>query len=189
MSTIVAVRKNGRIVIAADSLTTFGDTRLPASDDAAWDKIHRYRDSYIGIVGSAAHLLVVQSLFTEAVDYDLSSRSAIFETFRSLHPRLKEEYFLNPKEDEEDAYESTRMDALIANPNGIFGLFSLREVFEYQRFWAVGSGADYALGAMHALWDREQDAEAIARAGVEAGAAFNSATSLPMTLYAMEEAV
>ncbi|RMG50919.1 MAG: MFS transporter [Gammaproteobacteria bacterium] len=186
MSTIVAVKKNGCIVIAADSLTTFGDTRLPAVDDAAWDKIHRYRDSHIGIVGSAAHLLVIQSIFTEDADFDLSNRAAIFETFRSLHPRLKEEYFLNPKEDEDDAYESTRMDALIANPDGIFGLFSLREVFEYQRFWAVGSGADYALGAMHALWERENDAEAIARAGVEAGAAFNNATSLPMTLYSME---
>ncbi|MDH5246665.1 MAG: MFS transporter, partial [Betaproteobacteria bacterium] len=30
MTTLVAVRKNDEIAIAADSLTTFGDTRLSA---------------------------------------------------------------------------------------------------------------------------------------------------------------
>jgi len=33
MTTLVAVRKNDEVVIAADSLTTFGDTRLSAEFD------------------------------------------------------------------------------------------------------------------------------------------------------------
>jgi len=188
MSTLVAVRKNNRICIAGDSLTTFGDTRLSSEYDAASDKIHPYADSFVGVVGSAAHALVLQSVFDDkaAHKHDLSSRQAIFETFRALHPKLKEEYFLNPKEDEEDAYESSRMDVLIVNAGGIFGVYSLREVFEYSRFWALGSGAEFALGAMFALYDRSDDAEKIARAGVEAGAEFNSASSLPMTLYTID---
>jgi ATP-dependent protease HslVU (ClpYQ) peptidase subunit len=183
MSTIVAVRKGNQVCIAADSLTSFGDTRLAAGYDAAYDKIHSYGDNYLGVVGSAAHLQVFQSIFAQGADYDLSSRAAIFETFRSLHPRLKDEYYLNPKEDEEDAYESSRIDALIINPKGLFGVYSLREVFEYTRYWSIGSGAEYALGAMHALYDRLESAEDIARAGVEAGAEFDNASSLPMSLY------
>ena len=78
------------------------------------------------------------------------AKAAIFETFRKLHPILKEQHFLNPKEEEDDPYESTQMTALIANEHGIFGVYSMREVFEYSRFWAVGSGREFALGAMHA---------------------------------------
>jgi ATP-dependent protease HslVU (ClpYQ) peptidase subunit len=72
------------------------------------------------------------------------------------------------------------------NRSGIFGLYSLREVDQYTRFWAVGSGAEFALGAMHVAWDLLDDAEAIARAGVEAGACFDNASSLPMTSYSVE---
>jgi ATP-dependent protease HslVU (ClpYQ) peptidase subunit len=59
----------------------------------------------------------------------------------------------------------------------------MREVFEYTRFWAVGSGREFALGAMHAQYPRLRSAEAIARAGIEAGAAFDRNSGLPMTLY------
>jgi len=40
MTTLVAVRKNGEIAIAADSLTTFGDTRLSAQFDKSYDKMY-----------------------------------------------------------------------------------------------------------------------------------------------------
>ena len=39
MTTIVVVRKGDEIAIAADSLTTFGDTRLAAEHDRTYDKI------------------------------------------------------------------------------------------------------------------------------------------------------
>ncbi len=96
---------------------------------------------------------------------------------------MKEEYYLNPKDEDDDPYESSRIDTLIANPHGIFAVYALREVFEYSRFWAVGSGGDIALGAMYALYERLDDAEEIAKIGVEAGATFNNSTALPITSY------
>lgn len=186
MSTIVAVRKGRTACIAADSLTTFGEMRQSSQYEKSFDKIHGFADNYLGLVGSAAHHIVMQSVLSGETDYAFDSRMAIFESFRSLHPILKEHYFLNPKDDEDDPYESSRIDGLLVNPHGIFGVYSLREVFEYSRFWAIGSGADYALGAMHALYEQMDDAQAIARAGIEAGAEFNSATALPMTCYSLE---
>ena len=185
MTTLVVVRKNGSVAIAADSLTTFGDTRLSAEHDRSYDKIVRYRDTYIGLCGSAAHQLVFESLLAKHRDLDFSDKSAIFETFRELHPILKEQHFLNPKEEEDDPYESTQITALIANANGIFGVFSMREVFEYTQFWAAGSGREFALGAMHARYAQEADADAVARIGVEAGAKFDRNSALPMTLYTL----
>jgi ATP-dependent protease HslVU (ClpYQ) peptidase subunit len=183
MTTIVAVRKNDQIVIAADSLTTFGDTRLSAQYDRASEKIVHYKGTYLGLCGSAAHQLVFQNLLAKHGDLDFSTRGAIFETFRKLHPILKEQHFLNPKEEEDDPYESTQISALVANLHGIFGVYSMREVFEYTRFWAVGSGREFAIGAMHAQYGRLRTATAIAKAGVEAGATFDRNSGMPMTLY------
>ncbi len=183
MTTIVAVRKNGIVAIAADTLTTFGNTRLPAQMDCSHDKILHLADSHIGVCGSAAHHLVLASLLSKLPDVQLNSKAAIFETFRKLHPVLKEECFLNPKEDEEDPYESSQITALIINSSGLYGIFSMREVFEYSQFWAIGSGHEFALGAMQYAYSRLDSATDIARAGVEAGIAFDKNSAAPITLY------
>ena len=183
MTTIVAVKKNGIVSIAADTLTTFGNTRLPASMDASHDKILHCGESYIGVCGSAAHHLVLANLLSKALEVKLNSKAEIFETFRKLHPVLKEECFLNPKEDEEDPYESSQITALIANASGIYGIYSMREVFEYTQFWAIGSGHEYALGAMHHVYSYYDNATEIARAGVEAGIAFDRNSAAPTTQY------
>lgn len=187
MSTVVVVRKDGVACIAADSLTTFGDQKQPPRYDRYSDKIQDTGNGgAISIVGSAAHTLVIESVLREKrVGLDLHDRMRIFESFRALHAELKEHYFLNPKDgddgDDSDPYESSRIDALIANPQGIFGVYALREVYEYERFWAIGSGAEYALGAMYASYEGEGDAEAIARQGVLAGAEFDTGSSGPVT--------
>ncbi len=188
MSTIVAVVKNGLGCIAADSLTSFGDTKQAAEYVTESDKIIRFGDgNHIGIVGSAAHHLVVSNLIERHADkFDFGGRMQIFESMRQLHPILKEEYFLNSKDEDDDAYESSRVDALILNRSGIFGLYALREVDQYTRFWAVGSGADFALGAMRVAWDLLDDAEAVARAGIEAGTTFDSGSALPLNSYTLE---
>ena len=105
---------------------------------------------------------------------------AIFESLKTIHPVLKEEYYLNSKEEDSDAYETSRIDALLINPQGMFGIYSLREVDQYTRYWAVGSGAEYALGAMHAVYEAFDSAEQIAHAGIKAGAAFDNASELPL---------
>jgi len=192
MSTVVVVKKAGKVCIAADSLTSFGDLKLNSVYDAAFDKILRFDENYLGIVGSAAHQLVLESLFAskkivdKKLDVDFSSRLSIFETFRVLHPVLKAKYFLNSKDEDDDPYESTQIDALIANSFGIFGIHSLREVTEYNKFWAIGSGAEYALGAMFALYDKAASAKEIAHAGVAAGAEFNNASSMPLSSYEVD---
>jgi ATP-dependent HslUV protease, peptidase subunit HslV len=185
MTTIVAVRKNGVVTIAADTLTTFGNTRLPAMMDSSHDKVLRIGTSFVGVCGSAAHHLVLANLLGKTPDVQLSSKEAIFETFRKLHPQLKEECFLNPKEDEEDPYESSQITALIINASGLYGIFSMREVFEYTQFWAIGSGHEFALGAMQYAYPRLDSAADIARAGVEAGIAFDKNSAAPITLYSI----
>lgn len=179
MTTCVVVRKNNSIAIAADSLVTFGDTRLSQAYEAN-DKIIQVGESYISLAGTTAHFPVMKKLLTDmGEECRLTSREEVFETFTRVHQILKEKYFLNTKEEEDDPYESSQITTLIANPYGIFGVYSYREVFSFDRFWAIGSGKAFALGAMYASYDGLDSARAIAELGVQAGAEFDKSSSLP----------
>ncbi len=187
MSTIVVVRKGNTACIAADTLTTFGDIRLDSSLDANHSKIQTFGKTHMGIVGSAAHTLVAERVFNDKdIKADFSTRDSTFDSLVRMHPVLKERFYLNAKDADDDAYETSHIDAVFINRNGIFAMFSLREVYEYTQFWAVGSGACFALGAMHAAYPRYKSAKDIAIAGVEAGAQFDTSSQLPLTVQTVK---
>ncbi len=182
MSTIVVARKGKQACIAADSLTTFGDIRLSNQLDCHHNKIQTFGQTHMGIVGSAAHTLVAERAFRDkSLDIDFSTRDSTFDTLVRLHPVLKEKFFLNPKDSEEDPYETSQIDSVFINSNGIFAMFALREVYEYTRFWAVGSGAAFALGAMHAVYSKARNAREVAKAGAAAGAEFDTSSAEPLS--------
>jgi ATP-dependent HslUV protease, peptidase subunit HslV len=153
VTTIVVVKKNNEIAIASDALVTFGETRLPHGYEVN-EKIFRIGDAYIGLAGSTAHFAVLaEALRGLGDDCKLGSRLQVFSTFQRLHAVLKERYFLNPKEDDSDPYESSQITAVIANPSGIYGVYSYREVFSFDKFWGIGSGRNFALGAMYSAYE------------------------------------
>lgn len=179
MTTCVVVRKGDQIAMAADSLVTFGDTRLSQAYEAN-EKIFEIGGSYVSLSGTTAHFPVMRKLLTDMGDEcRLGSRDEVFDTFTRVHQILKDKYFLNVKEEEDDPYESSQITTLIANPYGIFGVYSYREVFSFDRFWAIGSGKCFALGAMYAAYEQAEDARTIAEIGVNAGAEFDKSSALP----------
>lgn len=181
MSTVVAVSKNGFVAIAADTLASMGPLKLSARHNKGAGKILRVGDSFVGLTGYSVHQQVLAHAFGSAGPAPaLSSVADIFAVLLVLHQRLKQEYFLNPRDEPTDPYESTQMNMLIANRHGIFGVGSLRTVTEYDRFWASGSGIEYALGAAHALYERPGDARAIAEAAVSAAIEFDSGSGAPI---------
>lgn len=186
MTTVAVVTKNGFAAIAADSLTSFGDTRLTGEMAIGKEKILAVDSVHIGLAGSAAHNAVLRSYFSKKQNpRRFGSRAEIFETWRRMHRALKEDYFLNPKDEDSDPYENTQIAALLATPDGIFGVFSLRDVYQYRRYWAIGSGRDFALGALGALYDRLDTAEEIARQAVEVACAMDKSSSLPVEARAV----
>ena len=111
------------------------------------------------------------------------SKDEIFATFTKLHPQLKEQFFLQTKEEDSDPYESSQFTVLVANPHGIWGVYSYREIFEFKDFWAIGSGRNFALGAMHAAYDKAKSAREIAQAGVLAGCEFDTSSAGPVRIH------
>jgi ATP-dependent HslUV protease, peptidase subunit HslV len=186
MSTIVVVRKGTSACIACDTLANIGSLKQKAHYCSSPGKIFGFRDAFIGTVGYAVHNSVLQSYFARHAEHiALGTPADIFETWRRMHKVLREEYHMNLRRESDDAYETTRMTALIANPKGIFGITPARDVESYPRFWAVGSGAPFALGALFTLYDRNHSVEEIARAGVAAGAEFDEGSELPIVMHTL----
>jgi len=191
MTTVVVVRKAGQIAIAADTLVTFGDTRLA----------HRYEDNtkifridtstgpnYIGMAGTVAHFPVLRkALGTMPGEIlQLGSKDEVFDTFTKLHPYLKDNFFLQTKEEDSDPYESSQFSVVIANATGIYGLYSYREVFEFKEFWGIGSGRSFALGAMHAVYAKAKTAREVAEAGISAGCEFDRNSAGPWDMHTLK---
>jgi ATP-dependent HslUV protease subunit HslV len=187
MTTVTVVRKGAQVAIAADSLVTFGDTKLPHGYETN-AKLFKVGESYFGMAGTTAHFPVLRKALTAmpADELKLGSRDEVFDTFLKLHPKLKEQYFLNPKEEDADPYESSQFTVLIANRHGLFGVYSYREVFEFERFWAIGSGRSFALGAMYASYDKLKTSREIAALGVEAGCEFDKNSAAPVRLHTLK---
>lgn len=188
MTTVTVVRKGGVAAIAADTLIKWGSAKESATYIANHDKILRVGDSLVGVTGTATFTAILRDYFEHSSEeVRLDSPSQIFRAWNRLHGVLKERYFLLPEEDKEDALESSRMDCLIANPHGIFGVAAHRTVQQFSKFYAYGSGSDYALGAMYSAYpDPQLSAEQIARHGIEAAAEFDDGTGLPVTSYSVQ---
>jgi ATP-dependent HslUV protease, peptidase subunit HslV len=186
MSTIVVAQKNGKVCIGADTLSSLGSLRQRAHHVVNKTKITRVGDTLIGLTGTSASLVVLNSYFANPErPRDMSSTDAIFETFRHAHHFLKAEYFMATHPDKDDEYESTQFYGLAANAHGIFAIYSFRSAQQFHKFWGAGSGRDFALGAMQSAYDRCKTAEEIVRIGLEAAAEFDSATGGPFEIHTL----
>ena len=185
MSTVVVVQKDGRIAIGADTLNKYGNLKLHDSYKVDSSKILQFQDTYLALVGPTVHFDVLSSLFRRYPEHiSFANREAIFETYVALHPILKEDYFVNPAAGKDADYESSQIEALIANPNGIFGMYSWRSVVQYSRFFSIGSGREYALGAMQAVYD-QLPADQIAEVGLTAACEFDDSSAAPLEIHGM----
>ena len=186
MTTVVVAKKAGQVAIATDSLVTFGETKL-SPDLEANDKLFEVNGSWFGLAGSMAHFPVMKSaLRALGDDLKLRGRDEVFQTYRAVHELLKDKYFLNTKEDADDPYESSQVSCMIANDSGIYGVYSYREVFAFDKFWGLGSGRNFALGAMHYAYPKPKTAAQVAGAGVEAGAALDKSSALPLQIQVLD---
>jgi ATP-dependent HslUV protease subunit HslV len=189
MTTIAVVRKNGYAAIAADTMTKWGSGKETAGYIVNHEKIFRVGDTFLGVTGNATFKTILRDYFARRnVHARFETPHHIFRTWQKLHAVLKRDYYLLAAGgDDEDSIESSRMDVLIANAHGIFGVASHRTVQEFSRFYAFGSGSDYAMGAMYATYGRAgSSAEDVARFAIESAAEFDDGTGLPVTAYAVK---
>ena len=188
MTTIAVVRKNGYAAIAADTMTKWGSGKETAEYIVNHGKIFRVGNTFLGVTGNATFQAILRDYFARPRVYArFDTPLAIFKTWQKLHSILKQDYYLVAGHGEDDAIESSRMDVLIANASGIFGVAAHRTVQEFSKFYAFGSGGDVALGAMYAIYDdAKRSAEDIARFAIQGAAEFDDSTGAPVMSFAVK---
>lgn len=174
MSIAVAVRTGNDIVLATDSKRTFGGNAVPESNlrDV---KLRRVGDAYLATTGWGVYANILDDYLRSTRNTRLTDSRAIFTFFRGFWKALHQRYaFVNDQCTESDSpFGDLDASFLVAAKSGIFYVACDMSVTEFQNYYAVGSGATYALGAMHALWTPAAKAEPIARKAVAAASALD----------------
>ncbi|MGF1453277.1 MAG: MFS transporter [Opitutales bacterium] len=187
MSVLVVVKKNGRAAIAADSLNTIGDLAVSAENKEQPEKLRRIPGGFVGLVGWSAFDNILDSVLVNYPDlFHFANAGELYRALMQLHQVMKEHYFVTPYEEGAQPVESSQLDGLIAHRSGIFGFTSYRHVLDFSRYWAKGSGRDYALGALHVLFDRYKNAGDIARAAVETACAYDVRCAAPVHVHTLK---
>jgi ATP-dependent protease HslVU (ClpYQ) peptidase subunit len=174
MSIVVAVSKNGQTVMAADTLNVFGQERVPVDNGRA-DKIRRVGAALLAVTGWSVYANILDDLLADRRSPALATDRQIFTFFLELWKQLHEKYpFVNDQPHEKDSpFGDLDASFLVANPTGIYKVSQDSSVCRFAKYYAIGSGCVYALGALHQIYDQDADAAQLARRAVETAIEFD----------------
>ncbi len=97
--------------------------------------------------------LILRNYFSKKKKISLwKTPGQIFDLFNDMHEELKERYYLNPPTLKFFPFESSEFHLLVVNVCGIFEVEYSRAVRQYNRYTAIGTGEECALGAMNAVY-------------------------------------
>ncbi len=188
MTIIAAVQKGNKLAIAADSLTSNSRLQKSADYKVNHHKLMNYGDNIIGMAGHCAVIQVFEDLLSQANPHDWGTRMNIFHWLLEHQAQLKDEYLIRPEASKNNVTETNWLSGLLINSHGIFGIDRLRYVTEYSKFWAIGSGESFALGALEVLYDKQMTATEIAEAAVLAAIQFDPGCAAPVYVKSLEKA-
>jgi len=184
MTTIVAIHKNGKICVGADSLSVYGSRKeLGSKLVINTHKLFCFNDGILATAGHASWNLILRNYFKTHLLRDIPNSDSLLETLFKMHKNLKEKYFLTQKTIGTDLFESSEYNFLLVTKHGIFDVEWDRTIRQYSTFSALGSGEQYALGAIKACYSYIEDPIEIAEIALKAAAKFDNKTELPPIIY------
>ena len=174
MSIVVAVKKENRIAVAGDTRTGFGEMIVPMENHNA-PKIRRVGSSYIAATGWAIYENIFDDYLRTKKVPVLTNKANIYKFFRRLWRVLHSDYgFVNDQANDKDSpFGDLDASFLIVNRSGIFYVASDMSVTAFEKYYGIGSGNDFALGALFALYQDGYSAADLAVKACEAAIAFN----------------
>jgi len=159
MPVIFGAIVNGELAIGCDSKSSEDNLLFPAGDKVTWHKIHKIGDAYVGHVGNSQYHTVLENLATNHADiFDFSDRLTIHQSFNRAQNLLVGEYGMLVQGDD---FAGSGLNLLIGVNGKLYSVDRERGVDEYARFWAVGSGTMFALGAAEALHVKASSAKVL----------------------------
>lgn len=172
-TTILAVRKAGKLVLAGDGQVSIGPTVMKGNAK----KVRRLADGHVvaGFAGATADAFALfERLEGKLEQYPAQLARACVELAKDWRT---------------DRY-LRRLDAMlvVADKSATFLLTGAGDVLEPEDgVVAVGSGGNYALSAARAIYDYEADPELIAKKAMEIAAKICVYTNENLTIEILEE--
>ena len=174
MSIAVAVKKGQRVVVGADTQQNFGSNK-PCPGNLRESKLRRIGPALLASTGWGLYDNILDDYLSRRKAVRLLSRADVFQFFKGFWRALHKEYsFVNDQSGEKDSpFGDLDASFMVVNKAHIFHVSSNMSVTEFLKFHAIGSGSDYALGAMHVLYEENLRAEEMARRAVDAAMVHN----------------
>lgn len=172
MTILVAVKKNDRVYLGADRITTFGNEYT--TDLVNGSKIMKLKHAYLATSGYTLLDNVIEHLFNQnhkMMENEFKNRSHVFQFFLELYSELKKSYTLIDAG--KDTYASMYNVFLVVTPTNIYGISNNLAVHEYEKFAAKGAGSDYSQGCLYGIYDLMDDGFEITRVALEAACHFS----------------
>lgn len=181
MTILVAVKKNGKVYLGSDRITTFGNEYV--TDLVRGSKIIKLKHAYLATSGYSLLDNIIEHLYRnnhKMMENTFSDRSHVFSFFLELYNELKKSFTL--VEPGKDTFASMYNVFLVVTPTSIYGVSTNLSVSEYPRFAARGAGSDYSVGCLYGLYDVLDDGLELTRVALEAACHFNVYCKEPLDI-------
>lgn len=186
MTILVAVKKNGRVFLGADRITTFGNEYF--TDLVNGSKIIKLKNAYLATSGYTLLDNILEHLHAtnhKIMDNPFQTRADAFQFFLELYTELKKQYTL--VDTGKETYAGIYNVFLIVTANSIFGVSNNLSVTEFPLYAAKGAGSDYSLGCLYALHDTVTDGRELCRLALEAACHFCIYCKEPIDIIEVKE--
>lgn len=186
MTILVAVKKNGRVFLGADRITTFGNEYTTELINGT--KIIKLKHAYLATSGYTLMDNVIEHLHHvnhKMMENTFRSRSEVFSFFLELYAELKKAYTL--VDTGKDTYAGIYNIFFIVTPTSIYGIANNMSVHEYPQYATKGAGSDYSLGALYATYDTIDDGYELVRTALEAACHFSLYCREPLDIIEVKQ--
>ena len=155
MSVVLAIKKNGRIYMAADTQTSCGDRKTTHLSEACL-KIHRFENGVLlghtGAVHNSQIVCAHPEIFTLPEKGELTKGYVV----QNIIPKLFKCYKENDMCEKEDGEPDKMGDSyLLAYKDKLFKIHSVFDVDVVGHYAEIGSGGDLALAGLDELDSEE----------------------------------
>lgn len=186
MTILVAVKKNGRMFLGADRITTFGNEYTTELLNGT--KIIKLKHAYLATSGYTLMDNVIEHLHSvnhKMMENTFRNRAEVFSFFLELYAELKKAYTL--VDTGKDTYAGIYNIFFIVTANSIYGIANNMSVHEYPQYATKGAGSDYSLGSLYATYDTIDDGYELVRTALEAACHFSLYCREPLDIIEVKE--
>lgn len=181
MTILVAVKKNGRVFLGADRITTFGNEYH--TDLVGGQKIIKLKHAYLATSGYTLLDNIIEHLVAtnhKMMENPFRNRADVFAFFLELYGELRKGYTL--VDTGKDTYAGIYNVFFIVTPTSIYGISNNLSVSEYPHYAAKGAGSDYSLGCLYGLYETIEDGYELVRLSLEAACHFSVYCKEPLDI-------